>query len=73
MNNESYYDDSWNEFKDFIWQGNVSEGIKWALANRDEACSKVKLGQDYIREKGSPITISNKWRELFIRVYNEKT
>lgn len=62
--------DAWNEFKDFIWQGNVSEGIKWALANRDQACIKVKLGQDYIRERFSPVTISNQWRELFIRVHN---
>ena len=62
--------EAWNEFKDFIWQGDVSEGIKWALANRDEALWKVKLGQDYIREKFSPVTISNMWRELFIRVYN---
>ncbi len=62
--------EAWNEFKDFIWQGDVSEGIRWALANRDEALWKVKLGQDYIREKFSPVTISNMWRELFIRVYN---
>lgn len=62
--------ESWNELKDFIWRGDVSEGIKWALTNKEEAISKVKNGQDYIREKFSPQTISNQWRELFIRVYN---
>ena len=27
--------ESWNELKDFIWQGDVSEGIKWALSNKE--------------------------------------
>ena len=56
---------SWEQFKDFIWLGDVHKGIEWALNNRDEACQKVKAGQEWVRERFSPSTIGKQWASLF--------
>ncbi len=56
---------SWDAFKEFAWVGDVQQGIEWALNNREEACRKVKAGQEWIRERFSPQTIGSQWRRVF--------
>jgi hypothetical protein len=56
---------SWRELSDFVWAGDVREGIRWALNNREEACKKILAGQAYIREKFSPQLIGSQWAALF--------
>lgn len=56
---------AWEQFAPFVWIGNVADGIRWAWANREEACRKVAMGQEYCRDRFSPQTIGRKWRELF--------
>ncbi len=56
---------AWDEFKPFMWLGDVREGIKWALANREEVCAKIKMGQEYVREAYAPRTIAKQWMEVF--------
>lgn len=56
---------AWDAFKPYIWMGNVREGIEWAFANREEACAKISAGQEFVRERNSPQTISTRWMELF--------
>jgi hypothetical protein len=41
---------SWKELSDFIWIGDVEEGIQWAFANREEACRKIATSQSYIQD-----------------------
>jgi hypothetical protein len=57
---------AWEEFKDYIWIGDVHDGIEWAMKNGDEACTKITQGQHYLRERFSPQTIATKWMELFV-------
>jgi hypothetical protein len=60
--------ESWKELSDFIWIGDVREGIAWAFANREEACRKVKLGQSYIKNRFSPQWIGSQWADLFASI-----
>jgi hypothetical protein len=56
---------SWQTLAPYIWIGDVGEGIRWALNNREEACKKIQAGQAYIREKFSPQLIGSQWAALF--------
>jgi hypothetical protein len=56
---------AWHQFAPYIWIGDVAEGIRWALNNREEACKKILAGQAYIRERFSPQLIGSQWAELF--------
>lgn len=57
--------ESWRELSDFIWIGDVREGIRWAFANREETCRKVLAGQNYIKTRFSPQSIGSQWADLF--------
>lgn len=56
--------ESWKELSEFIWIGDVREGVQWALANREEACRKVRSSQTFIRNF-SPQSIGSQWADLF--------
>lgn len=53
-----------DEFKDFMWIGDIEEGVTWALQHREEAIARVKAAQDYIREKYAPSTIAKQWLDV---------
>jgi hypothetical protein len=57
--------ESWKDLAEFIWVGDVRDGIDWALNNREEACRKILAGQDYIRKTFSPRLIGSQWAALF--------
>lgn len=59
---------SWDEFRDYIWIGDVREGIEWAFNNREEACAKTLAGQEIVKEKFSPQTIAMRWMEVFASI-----
>ena len=56
---------AWEQFEPYIWLGNVQDGIRWALNNREEACSRTRAGQQYVRERFSPEVIGKQWHSLF--------
>ena len=56
---------SWRELSEYIWIGDVREGIEWAFANREEACRKVSAGQKYVKTRFSPQLIGSQWADLF--------
>ena len=64
---------SWRELSEFIWIGDVREGIKWAFANREEACSKVLAGQKYAKTRFSPQLIGSQWADLFASTLGRAT
>jgi hypothetical protein len=41
------------------------EGIRWALANRDDVLARIRRGQARVAEKLSEKTIGRQWRALF--------
>lgn len=56
---------AWDELRDYCWIGDVREGVKWALNNREDACLKVAQGQRYMRERFNPSLIGAKWTDVF--------
>lgn len=56
---------SWHELSDYMWIGDVREGIRWAFENREEACRKVQSAQSFIQKTFSPSLIASQWEGLF--------
>lgn len=56
---------AYEEFRRFVWVGNFSTGIKWALHFKHHLNELVAEAQEYVRERYSPQTIGKKWAELF--------
>jgi len=40
--------ESYRVLKDYIHLGNITDGLKWALNNKDQVIEKIKRGQDYV-------------------------
>ncbi len=57
--------ESWRELSPYMHIGDVSEGIRWALNNREESCKKTLAGQHYIQQRYSPQLIGSQWAALF--------
>jgi hypothetical protein len=57
--------ESWQQFKPYIWIGDVREGLAWAFNNREEVCNKIAQGQKYTRERFNPTRIAAHWTEVF--------
>ena len=55
--------DSYEKLKDYMFLGNIKDGLNWALNNKEQVLEKLKLGQQYIQENHSPETIGRKWIE----------
>ena len=55
--------ESYLEFKDYTWQGDYIEGIKWSLANPDQVIDKIAKGQQYVEQNYSAKILSNKFIE----------
>ena len=60
--------ESWRELAPYIWVGDVQEGIRWALNNREDVCKKILAGQGYIRERFKPQLIGSLWAEVFASI-----
>jgi hypothetical protein len=57
--------EAWEQFAPYIYIGDVRDGIHWALNNREEACNKIRAGQEAIRKRYSPQSIGSQWAALF--------
>jgi hypothetical protein len=64
---------AWDQFKDYIWIGDVAEGLRWFNQNPEEACNKIAAGQEYSRERFSPQAIGAQWRMLFGSILERET
>jgi hypothetical protein len=56
---------AWDVYRDFIWIGDVRKGIEWAFANREEACERIKMGQEYSKVASNPDSIARQWMDVF--------
>ena len=53
-----------SEFKDFVYSGNIGNGLNWLLRNKKSAINQINKGQKFIQNNyGNKITIK-KWRDL---------
>jgi len=46
-----------------IWQGDIADGVAWALSHQDEVMQRIKAAQGYIREEYSPERIGALWKQ----------
>lgn len=44
-----------------IWQGDIPQGIEWALNHKSEAIKRVYMAQEYVRHEFSPKKIGELW------------
>lgn len=52
-----------DEFKDWMWVGDVRDGVAWFEDNREEAIKRVQACQQYIIDTYSPACIGKHWFE----------
>jgi hypothetical protein len=52
-----------DEFKQYMWIGDIREGLEWAKNHPNECIEAVKSCQTYIRDKFSPARIGKLWLE----------
>lgn len=49
-----------------IWQGDIKDGIAWALSHRAEVLMRIKHAQTYVKHEYSPQKIGRKWRDVLL-------
>lgn len=59
----------YGSLKEFIFIGDISEGIEWAKANPDKAVKKIRAGQEFVQDMYSDIRIGDQW-EYSLTGYN---
>lgn len=52
---------SYQELKNYTWQGDVFEGLQFALENPKKVYNCITHGQQFIQDNYSPSVIANKW------------
>lgn len=57
---------SYRELKDFIWLGDIMEGVRWARGHRDEVLAMITAGQEYIAKNFSPEAIAEHWENALV-------
>jgi glycosyltransferase involved in cell wall biosynthesis len=55
--------DSYLEFKNYTWQDDYIQGIKWAIEHPGKALEKIQAGQAYTEENYSARVLSKKYIE----------
>lgn len=50
-----------------MYLGDIRDGVKWFLRNREEALERVKKAQVMVEAMHSPVTVAGKWLEAFSR------
>lgn len=55
---------SYEEFKDFIWVGDVRTGMRWAKHHQSELNDLVAEAQGYIEKKYSPEAVGERWKDF---------
>ncbi len=55
---------AYEEFAEWMWVGDLREGVEWAKQNRKSCLERVRACQDYIRDRYSPRTIGLKWERV---------
>ncbi len=60
--------DSYLEFKDYTWQDDYIQGIKWAIEHPGKTLEKIKQGQQFTETNYSPIVLSEKFIKEILNV-----
>jgi glycosyltransferase involved in cell wall biosynthesis len=63
---------SYEVLKDFIYIGDIAEGYKWALENKEEVIEKITAGQKFVRENYCIEVIADKWKKVYEDISRNK-
>lgn len=55
---------AYDQFKEWMFIGNIKEGLEWCKSNKGELQDRIRKAQEYIRGKYSPIRIAEQWSKL---------
>jgi hypothetical protein len=55
---------AYEQFKDWMWIGDIKEGIAWVKNHRDEIPSRIAAAQAYVRDVYDPENIAQLWEEV---------
>lgn len=64
---------SYEELGEFIWMGDLMEGIKWACRHPKEVLEKLEAGQEYVDSRFSPDAVGERWADLFDSILGVET
>ena len=56
---------SWLKLKDYIWCGDIDEGIKYIKYSPNQALERVRAGQQHVIENYSPSVIRSRWQAVY--------
>ena len=56
---------SWLKLKDYIWCGDIDQGIKYIKYSPNQALERVRAGQQHVIENYSPDVISQQWQQVY--------
>ena len=60
---------AYEEFSDWLWVGDLREGVEWAMQNEGECLKRVKDCQRYIKKNYSLEKVGKKWLEVVKKAY----
>lgn len=60
---------SYREFAEWMWIGDIEDGMIWFEENRTEAIKRIRNCQDYIRNRYSPDEIGRQWLNVLERIW----
>ena len=58
------YAKQFEEFKDYTYFGNISDGLMWLNSNFNEAINKIEKGQKHVNNKYSLSEVSSLWQKI---------
>lgn len=56
---------SYEKISQYMWMGNISEGLQFALNNREEVLNMIQKGQQMIDREYTPYMIAKKWEKAY--------
>lgn len=59
---------AYDEFKEWMWVGDIREGVDWFNAHQNEVKYRITACQDYIRDRFSPAAIGKQWESALIQL-----
>jgi hypothetical protein len=55
------------EFSEYVWIGDIGEGVRWAQERPQEAFLKVRMGQEYIQSNYTMEQIGPRWEKALLQ------
>ena len=64
---------AYRQFKEWMFVGNIREGLEWAKENRNEIPDRIRSAQEYVSRAFNPETVAKQWQSALISVVGTKS